>query len=232
MLATETEPEVGGKVSNDATVLIVDDDADIRRSTSRLLRAAGYAVTGFASPQEFLEHPLPLGPCCVILDMCMDGMTGLEVQERLCESDRHVPVVFLSAHGTVPTAAAGFKHGAHDFLEKPARPKQLIEAVASAIARDRVHAAGRAELEDIRRRFAALTPREQEVMRLVVSGRLNKQAASELGISEKTIKVHRARVMEKMRAESLAALVLMAERLRLTPAPAELVAEASPTWIY
>jgi FixJ family two-component response regulator len=232
MLATERESEVGRKLPNNGTVLIVDDDADVRRATTRLLRSAGYAVSSFASPQEFLDHPLPIGPCCVILDMCMDGMTGLEVQERLRRGERRVPVVFLSAHGTVPTAAAGFKHGALDFLEKPARPKQLIEAVAFAIASDRVHAAGRAELEDIRRRFAALTPREQEVLRLVVSGRLNKQAAAELGISEKTIKVHRARVMEKMRAESLAALVLMAERLQLTPAPAELVAEAAPTWIY
>ena len=215
-----------------AMVVVVDDDPVVRRSIARLVRSVGFDVKTFAAPQEFLEQALPIGPSCVVLDMCMEGMTGLEVQERLCQGDRRVPIIFLSAHGTVPTAAAGFKHGAQDFLEKPARPGELLDAVRRAIDSDRSHAAERAELADIRRRFAALTPREQEVMRLVVSGRLNKQAAGELGISEKTIKVHRARVMEKMRAESLAALVLMAERIALTPAPAALVAEATPGWIY
>ena len=215
-----------------ATVLVVDDDPAIRRSVSRLMRSAGYAVKTFASPSEFLSQPLPNEPACVLLDMCMDGMTGLEVQERLRQGDRRVPVVFLSAHGTVPTAALGFKHGAADFLEKPVRPDELLAAVGHAIEHDRSQAAGRAELDEFRQRFNGLTPREQEVMRLVVSGRLNKQAAAELDISEKTIKVHRARVMEKMRVESLAALVLTAERIGLTPAPTELVAEARETWIY
>jgi FixJ family two-component response regulator len=215
-----------------ATVLVVDDDAAIRQSVSRLMRAAGYSVKTFASPAEFLKFPLPDEPACVLLDMCMDGMTGLEVQDRLRQGDRHVPVVFLSAHGTVPTAALGFKHGADDFLEKPVRPDELLDAVGRAIERDRSQGAHRAEIEQFRERFSALTPREQEVMKLVVSGRLNKQAAAELDISEKTIKVHRARVMEKMRVESLAALVLTAERIGLTPAPAELVAEARNTWLY
>jgi FixJ family two-component response regulator len=215
-----------------ATVIVVDDDPVVRRSVARLVRAVGYDVQTFATPQQFLEHPLPAGPSCVVLDICMDGMTGLEVQERLGCGDRQIPVIFLSGHGTIPTAAHGFKHGAQDFLEKPVRPAELLDAVRRAIDSDRGRAAGRAELHDIRTRFAGLTPREQEVMRLVVSGRLNKQAAAELAISEKTIKVHRARVMEKMRAESLAALVLMAERVHLTPPPAEMVVEAAPTWIY
>ena len=215
-----------------ATVIVVDDDPVVRRSVARLVRAAGYDVRTFAAPQEFLRQQLPAGPSCVVLDMCMDEMTGLEVQERLASGDRQIPVIFLSGHGTIPIAAQGFKHGAQDFLEKPVRPAELLDAVRRAVDSDRSRGAERVELHDIRTRFAALTPREQEVMRLVVSGRLNKQAASELAISEKTIKVHRARVMEKMRAESLAALVLMAERVNLTPAPAEMVAEAAPTWIY
>lgn len=215
-----------------ATVLIVDDDPAIRQSVSRLLRSAGYSVKTFASPDEFLSHSLPDEPTCVLLDVCMEGMTGLEVQDRLRQCDRHVPVVFLSAHGTVPTAAIGFKHGADDFLEKPVRPNELLDAVSRAIEHDRTQRADRAGLEEFRERFNALTPREQEVMKLVVSGRLNKQAAAELDISEKTIKVHRARVMEKMRVESLAALVLTAERIGLTPPPTELVAKVRETWIY
>ena len=215
-----------------ATVLVVDDDPAIRQSVSRLVRAAGYSVKTFASPTDFLTHPLPDAPACVLLDMCMEGMTGLEVQDRLRQGDRHVPVVFLSAHGTVPTAALGFKHGADDFLEKPVRPDELLDAVSRAIEHDRRQTADRAEIDQFRERYNALTPREQEVMKLVVAGRLNKQAAAELDISEKTIKVHRARVMEKMRVESLAALVLTAERIGLTPPPAELVAEARETWIY
>ena len=214
------------------TVLILDDDAVIRRSVSRLLRSAGYEVKTFASPAEFLQHELPAGPTCLLLDMCMDGMTGLEVQDRLMQGDRHLPVVFLSAHGSVPAAAAGFKHGAEDFLEKPVRADALLEAVRRAVEHDRRRLAERVEADCFRQRFDALTPREQEVLRYVVSGRLNKQAAAELGISEKTIKVHRARVMDKMRVESVAALVLVAERLGLTPEPATLVAEAAPLWIY
>jgi RNA polymerase sigma factor (sigma-70 family) len=176
---------------------------------------------------------LPAEPTCVLLDMFMDGMTGLEVQDQLRRRDRrHVPIVFLSGHATVPDAAVGFKHGAADFLEKPVRPKELIEALKRAIERDRTQSADQAELESFRQRFEALTPREQEVMRLVVSGRLNKQAAAALEISEKTIKVHRARVMEKMRVDSLAALVLVAERLGLTPGSAALVAEPREEWVY
>src|SRR5215204_4325527 len=121
----------GGAAANAgaAMVVVVDDDPLVRRSVARLVRSAGFDVKTFAAPQEFLAQPLPSGPSCVVLDMCMDDMTGLEVQERLSQGDRRVPVIFLSAHGTVPTAAAGFKHGAQDFLEKPARPGELLEAV-------------------------------------------------------------------------------------------------------
>jgi FixJ family two-component response regulator len=202
------------------TVVVVDDDPSIRRSVSRLIRSAGINVTTFASPVQFLRQELPEGPACVLLDMCMEGMTGLEVQEALGRNDRHVPIVFLTAHGTVPTAATGFKHGAADFLEKPFSPDALLDAIHSAIAQDRARCNERAVLGAFRRRYDLLTPREQEVMALVVSGQLNKQAAAELGISEKTIKVHRARVMEKMEVESLAELVLIAQRLGVASAPA------------
>jgi len=201
-----------------ATVMVVDDDASIRRSISRLVRSAGYAVRTFASPADFLRHQLPEGPSCVLLDMCMDGMTGLQVQDVLRRNDRQVPIVFLSGHGTVSTAVTGVRNGAEDFLEKPVRPDDLIDAVSRAIEHDRAGSAERANLAELRRRFERLTPREQEVMTLVVSGLLNKQAAADLGISERTIKVHRARVMEKMEVESLAALVVIAQRLGLVPA--------------
>src|SRR5687768_3709172 len=143
-----------------ATVLVVDDDPAIRRSVSRLIRSAGYSVKTFASPIEFLNTELPDEPSCVLLDMCMDGMTGLEVQDQLRQRDRHVPVVFLSAHGTIPTAAASFKHGAEDFLEKPVRAKELLAAVNHAIEQDRSHAADRAEFDEFQQRYDALTPRE------------------------------------------------------------------------
>jgi FixJ family two-component response regulator len=204
--------------STDATVVVVDDDPAIRRSISRLVRSVGYAVKTFGSPTDFLRHQLPDGPTCVLLDMCMNGMTGLEVQDVLRRNERQVPVVFLSGHGTVATAVTSVRHGAEDFLEKPIRPDELMEAVSRAIEHDRADSADRANRAGLRRRFERLTPREQEVMGLVVSGLLNKQTAAELGISERTIKVHRARVMEKMEVESLAALVIIAQRLGLAPA--------------
>ena len=198
---------------NDATVIVVDDDPAVRRSVSRLARSAGYNVRAFASPVDFLGEPLPPGPACVLLDMCMEGLSGLDVQEQLRKNDRRVPILFLSGQGTVPTATAGMKHGAEDFLEKPFKPTELIAAIGRAVEQDRSRAADRGERGEWKRRYETLTPREQDVMKLVVTGLLNKQAAAELGISEKTIKVHRARVMEKMGIKSLAALVHIADRI-------------------
>ena len=200
------------------TVLVVDDDPAVRRSVARLVRSAGFTARTFSSPVDFLHQPLPTGPSCVVLDMNMDDMNGLEVQEALGKSDRQIPVVFLSGHGTIPTATASIKHGAEEFLEKPMQPRQLLDAVSRAVEHDRAHASERAAQDELRRRLETLTPREQEVMTFVVSGSLNKQTAAELGTSEKTIKVHRARVMEKMQVESLAELVLLAERLGVTGA--------------
>jgi len=203
-----------------ATVLVVDDDPDVRRSVSRLMRSAGFQVRTFASPAEFLVQELPAGPACLLLDMCMDEMTGLQVQAALRARPRQLPVVFVSGQSTISNASAGFKAGAEDFLEKPVKPTQLLDAVRRALAHDASRRADRADLDALRRHYDELTPREQEVMVLVVAGLLNKQVAGELGISEKTVKVHRARVMEKMEVESLAALVLIAQRLGVTPAGA------------
>jgi len=216
-----------------ATVLIVDDDPAIRRSVSRLVRSAGFAAETFSTPAAFLRRQLPDGPACVVLDMCMEGMTGLEVQEALRRDKRPVPVVFLSGQATVPGAVSGLKHGAEDFLEKPFLPNVLIAALNRAIEHDRAGSADRRAQAELRRRFDRLTPREQEVMTLVVSGLLNKQVAAELNISEKTVKVHRARAMEKMNVESLAELVVIASKLGLTgdrPASGVTVTEAGGKW--
>jgi FixJ family two-component response regulator len=207
-MQTITQPAVP-----EATVFVVDDEPIIRRSLSRLLRAAGFEVHTFASPAEFLNHPLPMTPACVFLDMCLGTMTGLQVQDILRQNERKLPVIFLTAYGTVPDARTGFRHGAEDFLEKPAQPADLLKAVRRAIERDRRHVAILAEQAELRKRYESLTAREREVMACVVTGLLNKQTAAELGITEKTIKTHRARVMEKMRVESLAALVVVAERI-------------------
>ena len=199
--------------AQDATVFVVDDDPSVRRSVSRLMRSAGYDVRTFASGAKFLDQTLPQTPACAVLDMCMDDMTGLDVQEALRQKDRTVPVLFLSGQGTVSSATRSMKAGAEDFLEKPFRPLDLLAAVQRALEHDRASSTQRHEHDALQRRYEELTPREQEVMKLVVSGMLNKQVAAELGISEKTVKVHRARVMEKMHVESLAALVLIAERI-------------------
>ena len=208
----------GTSVSN-GTVVVVDDDSSIRRSVSRLLRSAGFTVETFASPSRFLRHQSPAAPACVLLDMCMDGMTGLEVQDVLLRNERQVPVLFFSGQGTVATAVAGVRNGAENFLEKPVAPNELLNAVSKAIEHDRAQSAQRDTRAELKSRFDRLTPREAEVMTLVVSGLLNKQVAAELGISEKTVKVHRARVMQKLQVESLASLVLIAERIGVAPAP-------------
>ena len=213
--------------ADDAMVLIVDDDASVRRSISRLVRTVGYRVQTFSSPVDFLRQALPSGPACVLLDMRMDGLNGLEVQDALRKNARHIPIVFLSGHGTVATAATSIKRGADDFLEKPIRPKELIAALERAIERDRSSSEQRGKLAAARHQYNSLTPREREVMELVVDGMLNKQVADELGISEKTVKVHRARVIDKMQVDSLAELVRIAERMDIAAAvPTRATADA------
>ena len=198
---------------NNATVLIVDDDASVRNSVARLARAAGHVVQAFASPVQFLEQPLPAGPACLVLDFQMDGLNGLEVQQALQDNGRRVPIVFLSGHGNISTAIEAMKKGAGDFLEKPFQPRRLLQAIAHALEQDRKSLSDREDRDEVTHCYEQLTGREREVMALVVRGKLNKQVAADLGISEKTVKVHRGRVMDKMEVDSLAELVRLSEQV-------------------
>jgi FixJ family two-component response regulator len=195
-------------------VFVIDDDRMIREGLQSLIKSVGLRVEIFASAQDFLVAKRPDTPACLILDVRMPGLNGLELQRKLSEANVHIPIIFITGHGDIPMSVRAMKEGAQEFLTKPVRGQDLLDAVQKAIASDRVLRKERAELSEIRARFDSLTPREKEVLDLVVAGLLNKQIADELGASELTIKTHRAHVMEKTRAESLAHLVRMAERLK------------------
>ena len=195
------------------TVFVVDDDSAVRKGLARLLRSAGLAVTTFASPREFLEQHDPNAPGCLVLDVAMPGLNGLELQQTLIAGGHELAIVFLTGHGDIPMSVQAMKRGAVDFLTKPVNDDDLLAAVRVAIEKDRLHRAERAEVADIQLRLATLTSREREVLQHVISGQLNKQIAADLGTVEKTIKVHRARVLEKMRVHSVAELVHLAERV-------------------
>jgi FixJ family two-component response regulator len=197
------------------TVFLVDDDASVRKALTRLIRSAGYDVQAFASARDFLEHwrVTAANPACLILDVRMPGLSGLDLQRELQVADTVLPIIFVTGHGNIPMSVKAMKDGAVDFLPKPVKDKDLLRAIEQALARADHDHAERLELEDIQRRLQTLTPREREVMTQVVRGLLNKQIAFELGTVEKTVKVHRARVMEKMEAQSLAELVRIAERV-------------------
>jgi FixJ family two-component response regulator len=199
------------------TVYVVDDDASVRKSVGRLLRTAGLQVEVFASADEFLAHPLSDESACLLLDLKMPGRNGLELQEALVAARKPIPIVFVTGHGDIAASVRAMKGGAVDFLTKPYSVEELLEAVERAMAKDKRDRREQAQLTELEGRARALTPREAEVLRLVVRGLLNKQVAAELGISEKTVKVHRARVMHKMRADSMADLVRMAGLLHPTP---------------
>jgi FixJ family two-component response regulator len=196
----------------DPTVFVVDDYAPGRRSISRLLHAAGFPVATFASACEFLVQYDPAACGCLVLDLAMPAVSGLELQSILAEKGSLLPIIFLTAHGDVSTSVQAMKHGAVDFLTKPVNDEDLLAAVRIAIEKDRVLRQEQTELFEIRERLATLTPREREVLEYVVAGRLNKQIASDLGTVEQTVKVHRAHVMQKMKVHSVAELVRLTER--------------------
>jgi len=196
-------------------VFVVDDDASMRDAISRLLNAVGLTVQTFASARAFLNRRLPDVPGCVVLDVRLPGLSGLDLQREMVERGIHIPVVFITGHGDIPMSVQAMKAGAVEFLTKPFRDQDLLDAVRSGIQLDRKAREERAELAELRDCVRQLTQREQEVMSLVVSGLLNKQIALQLGTSEKTIKIHRGQVMRKMRANSLADLVRMSQKLGL-----------------
>lgn len=199
-----------------AMVFVVDDDASVRKSLSRLISEAGYRVQAYASPEEFLARRPERGPSCLVLDVRMPGVTGLELQQALASAVHEIPIIFITGHGDIPMTVKAMKAGAMDFLSKPFAAKDLLDAIQRAVARDTRDLGTEARDDEIRSRVTRLTPRERQVMALVVTGMLNKQIASELGIGEKTVKVHRARVMEKMQAGSVAALVRLADAAGIT----------------
>ena len=202
--------------STPATIFVVDDDTSVRRSLARLLKSDGYQVEMFPSAVEFLASGRHnQSPACLVLDLSMPGLTGMDLQERLRELQSPLAIVFITGHGDIPTSVRAMKGGAVDFLPKPFQDTQLLDAVARAIERTRQDQKALAELTTIRECFATLTLREREVMAQIVTGKLNKQVADALGTVEKTIKVHRARVFEKMQVQSLAELVPLAEKLGL-----------------
>lgn len=194
-------------------VFVVDDDASMRDAISRLLNAVGLTVQTFASARAFLNRRLPDVPGCVVLDVRLPGLSGLDLQREMVERGIHIPVIFITGHGDIPMSVQAMKAGAVEFLTKPFRDQDLLDAVRSGIQLDRQGRKERAELAELRDGLRQLTPREREVMSLVVAGLLNKQIALRLGTSEKTIKIHRSHVMQKMRADSLADLVRMSQKL-------------------
>ena len=207
----------GASPEGDAVVYLVDDDASVLRSLQRLLGAAGFSTSAFDSPEKFLAAVGPASAGCAVLDLAMPGIDGLSVQQALAERGCTLPIVFLTARGDIPATVRAMKHGAVDFLTKPVDAEPLLAAIDAALARDRAQRADHDERRAIERRMRTLTRREREVLQHLVAGRLNKQIAAALGIAEKTIKVHRARVLAKLGVRSLPDLTRLAQRARVTP---------------
>jgi RNA polymerase sigma factor (sigma-70 family) len=198
-------------------VFVVDDDPSVRRAIKVLLESVGLAVELFGSAKEFLLGRPADSPSCLVLDIRLPGVSGLDFQRQLAEAKIDIPIIFISAHGDVPMTVRAMKGGAIEFLTKPFRDQDLLDAVEVALERDRARRQREADIATLRERFESLSPREREVVAMVVSGMLNKQIAAEIGTTENTVKVHRSRAMEKMQAQSLADLVKMIERLKIPP---------------
>jgi FixJ family two-component response regulator len=199
-------------------VYVIDDDEAVRESIADLLRSVGHDVHSFGSAQEFLDSSRPDVPGCIVLDVRLPGQSGMEFQRRLVKSDIHLPVIFISGHGDIPMSVRAIKSGAIEFLTKPLNEQELLDAVQAGLARDRGQREEGKIVAGLHARFEHLTPREREILSLMVTGRPNKQIAAEVGLSEMTVKVHRSHVMQKMRASSLVHLVRMADKLGITKA--------------
>jgi len=199
------------------TVFVVDDDPSVRRSTERLVRSMGFDVKAFASAAEFRNRGRVEGPACLVLDVHLPDLSGLDLQRELAASGVQMPIIFITGRGSIPMSVRAMKDGAVEFLTKPVRSRDLLAAIRAAIERDRASQLARRDTDALRERYERLTPREREVLALVVRGLLNKQIAGELATSERTVKFHRAHIMEKMQAQSLAELVRMAEHLGIAP---------------